>query len=764
MEASPELKHRPSRVSDSDEKADDYVDADVVDEEKANSDSISDDTESVKVIEKAEEVAIEIISTQDDPDLPILTFRAVFLGIGLSAFGAVLGTIYTFKPQNATVSQLFGLIIAYLLGTAMHSVIPSHGWWKYLNPGPFNIKEHVAITIMASTAANVAVAMEVIAALDLFYNIKLNPAVAIFQVRSLHFMIGYGIAGLLRSLLVYPTYAFYPTYVSVVTLLQSLHFGGLLNHKKRRYFWIVFTAIFFWEWIPQYPFPLLSAISIICLIDNGRSTFVRNLFGAGSSNEGIGLLSFSTSWTLITQGTPLVWPWQTQVNSFIGMGISYLVLTLCYYNNVFNARDLRWMSTSLFDSNGDSYNQTAVLTNNVLDPEKLAVYGLPRYTATYAIALICYNLALGASVTHVLVWHWPDLKRAFGGMRFLKNGQDNIDDPHYAVMRKYNEVPQWWYIALYVCCLALGIGCSYGVKGTVLLPAWSIIVFSIISAVLAVVLGFINATTGFTISVRGAIQIIAAFVHPGKPIEVMYVNLYGNSATLQTLYLLQGKLDKSARRNLKLGQYTKLPPRFTFLAQMAGSIVGSIFNYTMMKSIVDSNREVLKDPVGTRIWSGWIVQQYNSNSVAMGALGRELFTIHKPYWMIAFSIFIGLFVPLPFYAVHRFTPHGSWISKAAAYINTPVLVSYIGWLPFSVNGMWWSCLVIGFISQKWARERRPKWFKKYNYITSAALDGGTQVIQFILSFAVFGASGNAIDFPYWWGNPADKSVDRCAAT
>lgn len=67
MEASPELKHRPSRVSDSDEKADDYVDADVVDEEKANSDSISDDTESVKVIEKAEEVAIEVRAHQFAP-------------------------------------------------------------------------------------------------------------------------------------------------------------------------------------------------------------------------------------------------------------------------------------------------------------------------------------------------------------------------------------------------------------------------------------------------------------------------------------------------------------------------------------------------------------------------------------------------------------------------------------------------------------------------------------------------------------------------
>ena len=27
--------------------------------------------------------------------------------------------------------------------------------------------------------------------------------------------------------------AFYPNYISVVNLLQSLHFGGALNHKRR---------------------------------------------------------------------------------------------------------------------------------------------------------------------------------------------------------------------------------------------------------------------------------------------------------------------------------------------------------------------------------------------------------------------------------------------------------------------------------------------------------------------------------------------------
>jgi hypothetical protein len=48
------------------------------------------------------------------------------------------------------------------------------------------------------------------------------------------------------------------------------------------------------------------------MADNGRHAFLRNLFGAGSSNEGLGLLSFSTSWTLITQGNPLIWPLQTR--------------------------------------------------------------------------------------------------------------------------------------------------------------------------------------------------------------------------------------------------------------------------------------------------------------------------------------------------------------------------------------------------------------------------------------------------------------------
>ena len=44
----------------------------------------------------------------------------------------------------------------------------------------------------------------------------------------------------------------------------------------------------------------------------------------------------------------------------------------------------------------------------------------------------------------------------------------------------------------------------------------------------------------------------------------------------------------------------------------------------------------------------------------------------------------------------------------------------------------------------------------------AALDGGTQVMVFILSFAVQGAAGNSHLFPSWWGANQGGNYDRCS--
>lgn len=218
--------------------------------------------------------------------------------------------------------------------------------------------------------------------------------------------------------------------------------------------------------------------------------------------------------------------------SLVGMALSYIILTSCYYSNVFNGRDLIWMSTSLFGTNGSTYDQDAVITSDYrLNETALETVGLPRYTTTYAIAQLSYNLSLGAAVTTMLLWHWPKLSK--GKFVFFRHVsilisfvlfsiRQNADFKEWScrcgrpslsrwiftttaenmnlinlilAQRCWNtvsstlfqqvfsftnliaEVPQWAYGALLLASLAVCIGTSYAAP-TVLIPAWSIIFFT----------------------------------------------------------------------------------------------------------------------------------------------------------------------------------------------------------------------------------------------------------------------------------------------
>lgn len=72
--------------------------------------------------------------------------------------------------------------------------------------------------------------------------------------------------------------------------------------------------------------------------------------------------------------------------------------------------------------------------------------------------------------------------------------------------------------------------------------------------------------------------------------------------------------------DLKIGQYLKIPPRVMFLTQLWGTILGAVVNYgktstvppahfhsshlslVVMISVVEAQRDVLLDPVGTNVW------------------------------------------------------------------------------------------------------------------------------------------------------------------
>ncbi|KDQ54237.1 hypothetical protein JAAARDRAFT_402902 [Jaapia argillacea MUCL 33604] len=717
--------------------------------ESVDAERVSDyEREEYLVQDYARDVAMKVLSTQDDPTEPAFTFRMLLLGFGLSAFGSVLAQIYYFKPQTVSVATLFLLLVSYFLGNFMAWCIPRKGFLRYLNPGPFNIKEHTAIIIMSSTAAVSATASEIIAVDNLYYNNVLNPALAIFMLFSSQ-LLGYGFAGILREFLVFPTQTWWPTVITSANVFQALHYDKTLASKRVRMFWAVFGAIAIWEIVPQYIFPVLTGFSIFCLADNGRHDVMRNLFGGASNNEGTGLLAACFDWNYI--GSSVLWqPLKTQVNQDIGLGLTYIFMMALYYGNVWKAKNFPFMSQALFYQNGTQYDQTLILTNNVFDPVKYAEQGPAYFSATNAWFLLVSNLALGSCIVHVFLWNWKEISGAFKFTHF-RHGVE-IDDPHYNKMKQYKPVPHWWFIAIFLAAFAVAQATNY--KGSSGLPWWALIVLLIICFILTVIYGYLAAITGFSLSWFGTgfFQMIVAFMLPGQPVANMYGTLYGQHTMNQALNLLG---------DFKLGQYTKLSPRMTFFCQISGSVVGSILNYIMLINIIDNNRPALLSIAGTRLWSGQNPQSYNSNAISWGALGPQMFGVGGTYVMVPVSLAIGVVLPLPFYFLHKKYPKAGF-----DYIITPIITQYSAWLTVGINTSITFSVIIGIFSQYYVRRRYPRWFTKYNYIVSGALDGGTQVMIFILSFAVFGAAGTAYAFPTWWGNPSldqGLSADRCKA-
>jgi hypothetical protein len=154
------------------------------------------------------------------------------------------------------------------------------------------------------------------------------------------------------------------------------------------------------------------------------------------------------------------------------------------------------------------------------------------------------------------------------------------------------------------------------------LPWWGLIVCIIVAAVFLPFVITVYAITGFSPNMQNLVQILGAAIYPGNPQANMYFTLYGYNSIEQARGLI---------RDLKMGQYTKLPPRVTFTVQCLGSVIGGILNYIIMRVVLKVHREILLDVQGSNIWSGQQVQTFNSNAVSWGALAKQLYAPSAVY-------------------------------------------------------------------------------------------------------------------------------------
>lgn len=176
------------------------------------------------------EVRAAVPST-DDPTLPQNTLRMWTLGLVFTMIGSAVNLLFSFHAPAVNISTLAISVVAWPFGWLWYIIIPKswHIGRMYFNPGPFNIKEHTLITIMANVSfgQGTAYATDILLAQNRFYNSYFGWGFDLCAIWSTQ-CIGFAMGGLAKRFVVYPASAIWPSNLVTATFLTNLHINK--NH------------------------------------------------------------------------------------------------------------------------------------------------------------------------------------------------------------------------------------------------------------------------------------------------------------------------------------------------------------------------------------------------------------------------------------------------------------------------------------------------------------------------------------------------------
>ncbi|KAI0257320.1 OPT-domain-containing protein [Lactifluus subvellereus] len=680
------------------------------------------------------------VANTDDPTMPVNTFRVWFIGLLFAMILPAFNTVILFRSPFVLINILLIQLVALPFGKFLEWALPKHrvsafGYSFTLNPGPFNIKEHTLIAIMANVVVDASPVTDVSAAMRIVYGVRWPVGKQFFLGITVQ-LFGFSIAGALRPFLVWPGSMIWPGVLVRCALLNTMHSNyGKKETKhisRERFLYIAFACSFLWYWIPGYLWTGLSVFNWVCWIAP-NNVVVNSLFGTIS---GLGMGILTLDWAAVTEiGSPLVVPWWAQLNMIGGfLVVIWFICPILWAKNVFFSQFMPISVPLAFDNTGAPYNLSAIVTNSTFDLAKYEQYSPMFLPITYAVTYGTIFAGYPAVIVHTFLWYRHDISRQF--RRTLK---DEIDI-HAYLMRKYSETPHWVFNTLGVICFVLGvIGIEVCHTG---LPVWAFVVSIILAIIFVLPIGIIQAITNQQISFVVMAELLVGYVLPGRPVATMVFKTMAGSTISQAV---------SFSSDLKFGHYMKIPPRLMFSGQVIASIVSVITAILAQEWALDNIPDICTPHQKSRFTCPTITT-FNNSSVIWGAIGpKRFFSPGALYYPLVWFFLIGALLPIPFYYLARRYPRSRW-----RYVNIPVVLAAPNMVP-PANGMnFGSWILVGCFFQWFMRRFHFRWWMRYNYLLSTGLDAGV-IVGLVVIFFTLQMPRGGINVN-WWGNDVWKNT------
>ncbi|XP_059446916.1 oligopeptide transporter 4-like [Corylus avellana] len=694
-----------------------------------------------------EEVRLTVANT-DDPSLPIWTFRMWFLGLFSCALLSFLNQFFAYRTEPLIITQITVQVASLPVGRFMASVlpetkfrVPGFGSRTFsLNPGPFNMKEHVLISIFANAGSafgsGSAYAVGIVTIIKAFYHRKISFLAGWLLITTTQ-VLGYGWAGLLRKYVVEPAHMWWPGTLVQVSLFRALHEREKEQRMSRaKFFLIALICSFSWYLFPGYLFTTLTNISWVCWVFS-KSVTAQQI---GSGMRGLGVGAVTLDWAAVSSFlfSPLISPFFSIVNIFAGyILILYIAIPTAYWGfDLYNASRFPIFSSHLFTAVGQKYNISAIVNDKFeLDQVTYTDQGRIHLSMFFALTYGFGFATIASTLTHVLLFYGREIYERYHASY---RGKEDI---HTKLMRRYKDIPSWWFYLLLVVTLAVSFVLCIFLNDQIQMPWWGLLFAGAMAFTFTLPISIITATTNQTPGLNIITEYAMGLIYPGRPIANVCFKTYGYMSMAQAVSFLS---------DFKLGHYMKIPPRSMFLVQFIGTILAATVNLAVAVWLLDSIKNICQDDLlpSDSPWTCPGDRVFFDASVIWGLVGpKRIFGTLGNYAAMNWFFLGGAIGPVIVWLLHKTFPGQSWIPL----INLPVLLGATGMMPPATPLNYNAWIIVGTFFNFYIFRYRKQWWQRYNYVLSAALDAGVAFMGVLLYFSL-GLENKNVS---WWGTDGE---------
>ncbi|KAF2872129.1 OPT oligopeptide transporter protein-domain-containing protein [Massariosphaeria phaeospora] len=648
----------------------------------------------------------------------------------------------------------------------------------WLAQGRWNAKEHCCVYISSNVSFGFAFATDVIVEQTKFYHQDLGVVYQVLLTLSTQ-ILGYALAGLTRQYLVRPSGMIWPYTLVSTAMFTTLHKdenkpadGWTISPSK--FFLVVFSGSVAFYFLPGLLMPALSYFSVITWFAP-KNVVVSNFFGIAS---GLGMFPVTFDWAQIAYiGSPLVMPFWAALNVVMGLVVvMWIIAPLMYYRNVMFSSYMPILSAAVFDNTGKPYDVSKILTQDFLfDGEAYEKYSRVFLPITYVLSYAVQFAALTALISHTALWHgkdiWRQWRRSWAEIRKQPSAdyeplsttsrgdghstsrrrhrtstmsepdlEDLLttEDVHNRLMRRYTDVPIFWYMSTGIVMTAVGIFVVeyYPIH----LPWYGLLLALGMGGVLFIPIGIVMAITGQQSSIYLICQLVCGSLFPGRPVANMVFTTYGYITSTQGLKFAS---------DLKLGHYMKIPPKILFKLQLLATVISSLSQIGVLNWMLAFVPGICT-PSAINGFVCPIARVHFNGSILWGVVGpARFFGPGALYRLLIWAFPVGLLAPIPLWLAAR-NNRASILRK----VNLAVVFGSLSWIPpaTGLNFSVWA--IVCYIFNYEIKNRKNAWWKKYNLTLSAALDSGLALGVVVIFFGI--VYPGWMDNFHWWGTEVYK--------